>query len=55
MPKEELIQLDLLYISATFMLCNRKREKTIETWGMFTVYYLQFYVHLGPKSPLDER
>jgi hypothetical protein len=30
MPKEELIQPDLLYISATFMLCNRKREKLLK-------------------------
>jgi len=23
--------------------------------NIFIVYHLQFYIHLGPKSPLDER
>jgi hypothetical protein len=24
-------------------------------WVLFIIYCLQFYVHLGPESPLDER
>jgi hypothetical protein len=33
---------------------NKKRKTKIKERRMFTVFCLQFYVRLGPESPLNE-
>jgi hypothetical protein len=37
------------------VILNKGAMKLNILIGLFTVYYLQFNIRLGPESPLDER
>jgi hypothetical protein len=32
----------------------KNHRESHDFWGLFTIYSLQFYIHLGPKTPLDK-